>query len=191
MRRLTVLVAVIALGGVQQGEASVNVALGKPAIANESYEGQGPENVVDGDLATQWSGPSWGTPENPYWVRIDLEGLYRPDRIVLYGVETGGQFPGYFVNYVLDYSTDSTTWHLIQTGTLYDDPIDCIDDIALPGTEEMRYIRYTVDGGTHWANLRELEVYAAPIPEPAALVVWSLLGASGIGIGWWRRRRGA
>ncbi len=30
-----------------------------------------------------------------------------------------------------------------------------------------------------------------PIPEPASLLVWSLLGASGVGIGWWRRRRQA
>jgi len=27
------------------------------------------------------------------------------------------------------------------------------------------------------------------IPEPAACVVWSLLGAIGVGVGWWRRRR--
>jgi hypothetical protein len=31
----------------------------------------------------------------------------------------------------------------------------------------------------------------APIPEPSTLIVWSLLGASGVGIGWWRRRRKA
>jgi hypothetical protein len=29
------------------------------------------------------------------------------------------------------------------------------------------------------------------IPEPASLVVWSLLGALGIGVAWWRRRRAA
>ena len=28
-----------------------------------------------------------------------------------------------------------------------------------------------------------------PVPEPASLIVWSLLGASGIGFGWWRRKR--
>ena len=27
------------------------------------------------------------------------------------------------------------------------------------------------------------------IPEPSTVIVWSLLGASGVGIGWWRRRR--
>ncbi len=28
-----------------------------------------------------------------------------------------------------------------------------------------------------------------PIPEPSTLVIWSLLGALGITVGWWRRRR--
>jgi hypothetical protein len=31
----------------------------------------------------------------------------------------------------------------------------------------------------------------AAVPEPSTLIVWSLLGASGIGLGWWRRRREA
>jgi hypothetical protein len=30
-----------------------------------------------------------------------------------------------------------------------------------------------------------------PVPEPTTLIVWSLLGASGAAVGWWRRRRAA
>ena len=29
------------------------------------------------------------------------------------------------------------------------------------------------------------------VPEPATLIIWSLLGALGIGVGWWRRRKAA
>ena len=29
------------------------------------------------------------------------------------------------------------------------------------------------------------------VPEPSALIVWSLLGSLGIGLGWWRRRKAA
>jgi probable HAF family extracellular repeat protein len=28
-----------------------------------------------------------------------------------------------------------------------------------------------------------------PVPEPSTLIIWSLLGALGIGVGWWRRKR--
>jgi hypothetical protein len=28
-----------------------------------------------------------------------------------------------------------------------------------------------------------------PIPEPSTFIIWSLLGALGITIGWWRRRK--
>ena len=33
--------------------------------------------------------------------------------------------------------------------------------------------------------------YEATIPEPTALIIWSLLGSLGITIGWWRRKRAA
>jgi mannitol-specific phosphotransferase system IIBC component len=29
------------------------------------------------------------------------------------------------------------------------------------------------------------------IPEPSTFIIWSLLGALGITVGWWRRRRSA
>jgi len=29
------------------------------------------------------------------------------------------------------------------------------------------------------------------IPEPSTVIIWSLLGALGSGVGWWRKRRGA
>jgi len=36
----------------------------------------------------------------------------------------------------------------------------------------------------------EVFVYRAVIPEPSALVIWSLLGTLGVTMGWWRRRLG-
>jgi hypothetical protein len=33
--------------------------------------------------------------------------------------------------------------------------------------------------------------FSEPTPEPATVIIWSLLGAVGIGVGWWRRRRAA
>ena len=51
----------------------------------------------------------------------------------------------------------------------------------------------TMDG-MEWNNNEGAfvaEVKSSAIPEPSTLIVWSLLGASGVGIGWWRRRRRA
>ena len=33
--------------------------------------------------------------------------------------------------------------------------------------------------------------YDTAVPEPATIMVWSLLGGCGIGLGWWRRRKAA
>jgi len=49
-----------------------------------------------------------------------------------------------------------------------------------------------LDGGASWQYVdadRYVEMDVAPIPEPSTLIVWSLLGASGIGFGWRRRKR--
>ena len=35
----------------------------------------------------------------------------------------------------------------------------------------------------------QLDASITPIPEPSTLIVWSLLGALGMGLGWWRRRK--
>ncbi len=39
-------------------------------------------------------------------------------------------------------------------------------------------------------NLR-LDTSVVPIPEPSTFAIWSLLGLSCIGIGWWRKRKAA
>lgn len=44
------------------------------------------------------------------------------------------------------------------------------------------------------SNDRETPVLNAPlsggmVPEPGTLAIWSVLGAGGLGVGWWRRRR--
>jgi hypothetical protein len=34
-----------------------------------------------------------------------------------------------------------------------------------------------------------IQFHAGEIPEPCAVIVWSLLGAAGVAIGWWSRKR--
>ena len=47
------------------------------------------------------------------------------------------------------------------------------------------------DGCGWYDNSGEVTVTAIGVPEPSAIIVWSVLGASGVGIGWWRTRKRA
>jgi len=44
------------------------------------------------------------------------------------------------------------------------------------------------DEGDYTDNVGALDVEITAIPEPASLIVWLLLGATGMTVGWWRRR---
>jgi hypothetical protein len=37
----------------------------------------------------------------------------------------------------------------------------------------------------------EIIVEYSSVPDPATLIIWSLLGSLGIGFGWWWRRKAA
>ena len=56
--------------------------------------------------------------------------------------------------------------------------------------------RALIGTGGYWAPVGGLydynfRTFVEPIPEPSTFIIWSLLGALGITIAWWRRRRGA
>ena len=133
-----------------------NVALNKPATASAVYAPYGPEQAVDGDVITKWNAPGQGTPGSPQWLKVDLEAVIPIYRIILVGPSTSG-YEGYSVVYELYGSVDDTNWTQLGTGTLVDttDPVD----VVYPGGRGILYIRYDVVGGSHWANLEELEAY--------------------------------
>jgi MYXO-CTERM domain-containing protein len=60
--------------------------------------------------------------------------------------------------------------------------------------------RFTLADGSHSITIFAVEnpygggsgvLRASVVPEPSTLIIWSLLGALGIAVGWWRRRRRA
>jgi len=51
------------------------------------------------------------------------------------------------------------------------------------------YIRATWDGINESDNGALDNLVYTPVPEPATLIIWSLLGAGGVGVSVWRRRR--
>ena len=58
------------------GAAGTNVALNKPATAGSSYSVYTPGLAVDGDVTTYWNGGGHGYPGSPYWLKVDLQGVF-------------------------------------------------------------------------------------------------------------------
>jgi len=171
----------------------INVALNKPATATSTYSFYVAGRVVDGDWVTHWSSSSGAFPQ---WLEVDLEGVFDPFEITLVMGENPSYGSSYDNHYELQSSLDGSTWDILATGVLEDDPVDFpgdpvahLDVAVLPGVESMQYVRYFVTAGGHWAHLAEMEVMvddangSAAIPEPATL---SLLALGALAL---RRRR--
>ncbi len=144
-----------------------NVALNKPATANAVYSSYGPGRAVDGDVLTAWSGTTQGSPESPQWLKVDLEVVIPIYRITLVG-PSSGTYAGYTIIYELYGSADNTNWTQLGAGSLVD-TTDYVDMIY-PSGRGFRYIWYNVVGGSHWAQLEELEVYPSIMFTDIAVV---------------------
>jgi hypothetical protein len=75
---------------------------------------------------------------------------------------------------------------LVNSWTL-SDPLDLIAGI---GGNRYGWFDYNQFSPLAFDNA-ELSLATAPVPEPASLIVWSLLGLTISGAGWWRRKRSA
>jgi len=167
--------------------AAENVALNKPTTDNGHYSSGSvsypSSNGVDGDYDTHWSWYAHGSTSNPGWFRVDLENTYSIDQINLSYSHDAGNV-GLTNIYNLYTSLDDVTWELIHSGTLVEQNTlgtsnpDNITSILFDPFEVGRFVKYEVVGGTHWAGLKELEVYGTVTPEPVSSVLFFLGGAT-------------
>jgi hypothetical protein len=85
----------------------------------------------------------------------------------------------------------SYSWTLAQTtdGVIGFDPANF--NIVTDPNNGTAGFSNPLDGGTFSLAVSDnaLSLQFNPIPEPSTLIIWSLLGAFGISVGWWRRRR--
>jgi hypothetical protein len=147
---------------------TVNLApLHGVAIANATYNGYLSFLAIDADWETHWAAPAHATLENPFWLQVDLQKSYKVDQIVLV-FEHSGTYLGYSNVYNLYGSNDGINWNLIQSGTLIEstDPAVYVTTIPLAANQIIRYARYEVVGGSHWAGIYEVEIWGDPIPFP-------------------------
>jgi hypothetical protein len=129
------------------------------ASADEWYRpsGQDPSEAIDGDEVSKWSANGFGTSDSPHWLIIDLKSSYTINEIVLKSDDMPQYGSTYHVVYNLYISENGADWTLIANGTMYDDPDRYMDTITYSG--EVRYVKYEVVGGSHWAHLNEIEIY--------------------------------
>ena len=120
-------------------------------------------------------------------VTRDADQLFQvnvPDGIVHYTRDLDYNVGGGYVEYSVD-------WQLIG-GSL--------SDVSLPLSLDLAdftrgfgnfYMDDLHGGGRVHANFELDTLSVSPIPEPSTLIIWLLLGAIGITVGWWLRRRKA
>ena len=177
------LLSTFAYAGTEQ-----NVAFGAATKTNSAYPGCGAANAVDGNRDVHWSASGWASPQNPLWLAVDLGQVYNLSHVDLYSHEFGGSYYGYGIDYNLYYSTDSaawdsdTSWTYIASGGLYTvESLDGYADFINFSGKSVRYLKFEVTGGSHWAHLYELEAYVpqcSGVPEPGvSLLLLTSIGA--------------
>lgn len=151
-------------------QASINLALNKPAWATVDRDVPTAKYAVDGVINTAWNaGDHAGDISMPVILTVDLERIYEIDSIHLW-TSKGGPHAGYYIDYNLYCSTDQSNLVFLEYGRLID-TYDPSDEYKLLDVQ-MRYVHFEVTGGTHWASLFEMEVYE--IPEPVSLTLFGL-----------------
>ncbi len=104
---------------------SVNLALGKTAVASSIEDGTMPaSNATDGNLYTRWSSLF----SDPQWIYVDLGSVCTINRIVLRWEAA------YSLSYKLQVSNDATTWSDVSSTTTGDGGVDDITLSATNGT---------------------------------------------------------
>lgn len=171
----TLLAAVLVLIPLPGGSIAqdVNIALGRPASASgETWAGQVPENLTDGNLLDQ-SHPIASTGTLGFYFEIDLEGEHHFDRIVLHN--RTGCCPERLTNYRVSAFADGggSPGALLWSADIRTDGSNSGDggqdvlraDLDAGGEFSGRFIRIiNRSGAAYNPQIAEVEVFAAPLP---------------------------
>ena len=156
------------------------------ATANSSYTSHTPSLAIDNIIAKDnyWNAGDHGTVSDPNWLVVDLGTSFNVTAIDLFFSPPDGHYSGYTTNYKVYYGDDNVSWHLEGTGQFVDeDPSKITDHFGFGSVgQSMRYVKYEVDGGSHWSSISEISIWAdgvegggeEPVPEPATVLLFGI-----------------
>jgi hypothetical protein len=157
-------------------------------------------DVVNFNIEVMLDGIDMTLPEGQFIAtHVDPVAGYNFNMPVYYNVEMGWaweNFPNHN-NYVFDVTRD------FESGTTtayphYAADIQARSDVTLQDglhaqlffwTGDNRNCRLEFPGATLEVTATVLSAPPTAIPEPGSLLVWSVVGAMGVCVGWWRRRK--
>ncbi|MFA5038134.1 MAG: discoidin domain-containing protein [Candidatus Omnitrophota bacterium] len=160
--------------------AGVNLALDGIAVANSEYTPA--SYAIDGLDSTVWNAAGHGSATAPMWVSIDLGNVFAVDSIEVFWSENDGLYRDYTTVYNFYTRSIDTAWELQKSGTFIDESVLSDREFTLSfGTPlSMRYAKYEVVGGDHWAAVAEIRIFqegdvnGTVTPEPASMALLSL-----------------
>ena len=126
-----------------------NLALDRPVTASSTEpDGEGPDAVVDGEMATRWSS-AWGS--DPQWIAVDLGRSMAISRVELVWEAAYGK------SYMIQVSDDASRWTDIYQTTAGHGGTEDLTGLSGNG----RYVRlYGTQRATQWGySLYEFKVY--------------------------------
>ena len=151
----------------------VNLALNPDASATADQEASGTSPywigsgdasyAIDGNTLTHWNAGAHASPSEHHWLLVDLGNIYSVNEIkLLTDNNHDNLYEGYYIDYELYTSVNNIYWDkIVDFGRLIDTPDpDKYMDVIDFNAGLVQYIRFEVIGGTHWAHLVELEVWA-------------------------------
>lgn len=135
------------------GSYGTNLALHKPAAASstqllENSQSLPPGFAVDGDESTRWSSGF----SDPQWLRVDLGGACRIERIVLNWENAYGK------DYEIRVSADGTAWEVLYSRT---GSTGYYDTFTVSGTGRYLMMYGLKRGSDYGYSLWEFEVYGS------------------------------
>lgn len=143
--------------GVGSDAQSLDPATGIVSVRASGDDGNVPQNVLDGNLSTRWSGFGEGT-----WIEADL-GQARTVDTVQVAWYVGNQRSS---SYAIAVSQDGVTFTQVRSGLSSGTTLD-LEPYAFAAVPA-RYVRVTVYGNTQndWASITELRVTGPTAPPP-------------------------